>query len=206
MSNRLDRMDVRIERIERRLDLTTRERALNTRLAPVLGLLLLALVVQSPLPRRRRRLHAIHRLAVAGGAGRRRLAHDLRHRNARAGAGLQTARPDLARTPRDRRAVAGRIRAGAGGLHQGSEHRAAGRRRAAAAGEISPRADGIEARFGVPATIVLAIWGRETDYGRYTLPYDGVARAGDAGLCRPAQGQVSQRVHPRAEDARRRRW
>jgi len=33
---------------------------------------------------------------------------------------------------------------------------------------------GIEARFGVPATIVLAIWGRETDYGRYTLPYDGL--------------------------------
>src|ERR1700720_4498148 len=32
----------------------------------------------------------------------------------------------------------------------------------------------IEARFGVPATIVLAIWGRETDYGRYTLPYDGL--------------------------------
>jgi len=32
----------------------------------------------------------------------------------------------------------------------------------------------IEKRFGVPATIVLAIWGRETDYGRYTLPYDGV--------------------------------
>jgi lytic murein transglycosylase len=34
--------------------------------------------------------------------------------------------------------------------------------------------DAIEARFGVPATILLAIWGRETDYGRYTLPYDGV--------------------------------
>ena len=34
--------------------------------------------------------------------------------------------------------------------------------------------DGIEARFGVPATIVLAIWGRETDFGRYTLPYDGL--------------------------------
>ena len=30
----------------------------------------------------------------------------------------------------------------------------------------------IEARFGVPATMMLAIWGRETDYGRYTLPYD----------------------------------
>jgi lytic murein transglycosylase len=30
----------------------------------------------------------------------------------------------------------------------------------------------IEARFGVPATVLLAIWGRETDYGRHTLPYD----------------------------------
>lgn len=33
---------------------------------------------------------------------------------------------------------------------------------------------GIEARFGVPATVVLAIWGRETDFGRYTDPYDGL--------------------------------
>jgi len=31
----------------------------------------------------------------------------------------------------------------------------------------------IEQRFGVPSTIILAIWGRETDYGRYALPYDG---------------------------------
>jgi lytic murein transglycosylase len=30
----------------------------------------------------------------------------------------------------------------------------------------------IESRFGVPASIVLAIWGRETDFGRYSLPYD----------------------------------
>jgi len=37
-----------------------------------------------------------------------------------------------------------------------------------------PSLDGIETRFGVPSTIVLAIWGRETDYGRYTLPYDGL--------------------------------
>ena len=35
-----------------------------------------------------------------------------------------------------------------------------------------PTLNAIEARFGVPATVVLAIWGRETDYGRYTLPYD----------------------------------
>src|SRR4051812_13572359 len=35
-----------------------------------------------------------------------------------------------------------------------------------------PSLSAIEQRFGVPATMVLAIWGRETDYGRYTLPYD----------------------------------
>ncbi|HEY7844318.1 MAG TPA: lytic murein transglycosylase, partial [Bradyrhizobium sp.] len=38
--------------------------------------------------------------------------------------------------------------------------------------QYRPSLDAIESRFGVPATIVLAIWGRETDYGRYTLPYD----------------------------------
>src|ERR1700676_2353332 len=37
-----------------------------------------------------------------------------------------------------------------------------------------PALAAIEARFGVPGTIVLAIWGRETDFGRYTLPYDGL--------------------------------
>jgi lytic murein transglycosylase len=35
-----------------------------------------------------------------------------------------------------------------------------------------PSLDAIEQRFGVPASVVLAIWGRETDYGRYALPYD----------------------------------
>jgi lytic murein transglycosylase len=35
-----------------------------------------------------------------------------------------------------------------------------------------PSLNAIEQRFGVPATVVLAIWGRETDYGRYALPYD----------------------------------
>src|SRR5882724_13166061 len=38
--------------------------------------------------------------------------------------------------------------------------------------QYRPALDKIESRFNVPATIVLAIWGRETDYGRYTLPYD----------------------------------
>src|SRR5213082_2954910 len=33
----------------------------------------------------------------------------------------------------------------------------------------------IEKSSGVPATVMLAIWGRETDYGRYTLPYDLVS-------------------------------
>jgi lytic murein transglycosylase len=34
--------------------------------------------------------------------------------------------------------------------------------------------DAIEQRFGVPPTVLLAIWGRETDFGRYTLPYDAL--------------------------------
>jgi len=38
--------------------------------------------------------------------------------------------------------------------------------------QYRPALNAIESRFGVPATIVLAIWGRETDYGRYMLPYD----------------------------------
>lgn len=32
----------------------------------------------------------------------------------------------------------------------------------------------IEQRFGVPGEIILAIWGRETDYGRFALPYDAL--------------------------------
>jgi len=40
--------------------------------------------------------------------------------------------------------------------------------------QYRPSLDAIESRFGVPAPIVLAIWGRETDFGRYTLPYDAV--------------------------------
>jgi lytic murein transglycosylase len=34
--------------------------------------------------------------------------------------------------------------------------------------------DAIETRFGVPGSVVLAIWGRETDYGRHRLPHDGL--------------------------------
>lgn len=40
--------------------------------------------------------------------------------------------------------------------------------------QYRPALEQIEKRFGVPAPIVLAIWGRETDFGRYTLPYDGL--------------------------------
>lgn len=40
--------------------------------------------------------------------------------------------------------------------------------------QYRPALSDIERRFGVPAPIVLAIWGRETDFGRYRLPYDAV--------------------------------
>ncbi len=34
--------------------------------------------------------------------------------------------------------------------------------------------DAIEQRFGVPGNVVLAIWGRETDFGNYKLPHDAI--------------------------------
>lgn len=37
-----------------------------------------------------------------------------------------------------------------------------------------PTLAAIQKRFGVPASIILAIWGRETDFGRYALPYDAI--------------------------------
>src|SRR3954467_3164397 len=37
-----------------------------------------------------------------------------------------------------------------------------------------PALNAIETKFGVPGSVVLAIWGRETDYGRYSLPNDAV--------------------------------
>src|SRR3984893_1480352 len=40
--------------------------------------------------------------------------------------------------------------------------------------QYRPALTTIETRFGVPPSVVLAIWGRETDYGRYKLPYDAV--------------------------------
>jgi lytic murein transglycosylase len=40
--------------------------------------------------------------------------------------------------------------------------------------QYRPALDKIESRFGVPATIVLAIWGRESDYGRSPEPFDAV--------------------------------
>jgi lytic murein transglycosylase len=40
--------------------------------------------------------------------------------------------------------------------------------------QYRPALNEIEKRFGVPAAVVLAIWGRETDFGRYTLPYDAL--------------------------------
>ena len=32
----------------------------------------------------------------------------------------------------------------------------------------------IEKEFGVPGDVILAIWARETDYGSYRLPHDGI--------------------------------
>lgn len=37
-----------------------------------------------------------------------------------------------------------------------------------------PTLAAIEQRFGVPSSVVLAIWGRETDFGRHALPHNAI--------------------------------
>ncbi len=48
---------------------------------------------------------------------------------------------------------------------------ATGRAKAAA---LKPALAGIQKQYGVPASIILAIWGRETGFGQAALPYDAV--------------------------------
>ncbi len=40
--------------------------------------------------------------------------------------------------------------------------------------QYAPTLDAIEKKFGVPGPVVLAIWGRETDFGHYKLPHDAM--------------------------------
>ena len=58
-------------------------------------------------------------------------------------------------------------------LREASFDRLAARGRALAAQHRDALA-GIEKEFGVPGNVVLAIWARETDYGSYKLPLDGI--------------------------------
>ena len=83
--------------------------------------------------------------------------------------------PDLACRAAPRRRRAGRpSRADARRLSQGVEYLASRRPGREAARAISPTLDGIEQRFGVPGNVVLAIWGRETDFGNYKLPHNAI--------------------------------
>ena len=61
-----------------------------------------------------------------------------------------------------RRSTGGRNNQG----HLTSRHRGGGHKRQ------YRKIDFKRNKIGVPASVVLAIWGRETDYGRYRLPYD----------------------------------
>ena len=40
--------------------------------------------------------------------------------------------------------------------------------------KYGPTLAAIENRFGVPSSVVLAIWGRETDFGRHALPHNAI--------------------------------
>src|SRR6185312_3096201 len=41
--------------------------------------------------------------------------------------------------------------------------------------QYAPALKAIEQQYGVPKNVLLAIWGRETDFGRYKLPYSAVS-------------------------------
>jgi lytic murein transglycosylase len=46
----------------------------------------------------------------------------------------------------------------------------------------APQLRAIQSRFGVPASIVLAIWGRETGFGKADLPYDALSAIATQGF------------------------
>ena len=71
--------------------------------------------------------------------------------------------------------------------------------------QYRPSLDAIESRFGVPATDRARDLGPRDRLRPLHAALRSDPRAGDAGLCRPAQGEISRRVHPRPEDAERRR-
>ncbi len=103
-----------------------------------------------------------------------RLTRDVRHRDAQPRAGPDAARSRDSR-PQAASRAAGRVRADAGGLPEGSEHRPAGRARAATSGRsTATRWSASSASSACPATIVLAIWARETDYGRFNAAYNAI--------------------------------
>jgi membrane-bound lytic murein transglycosylase B len=144
----------------------------------------------------------VHRLAVAGSAGGRRVARDVRCRDE--GAEPDYKLPDLilpgrpatgapsqaefVQVPADYVKEASIARLAAEGQKLMQKHRTA--------------LTEIEKRFGVPSSVVLAIWGRETDYGRYRLPYDTLRVVATQASCRSPQGPVPGRVHSRVEDSR----
>ena len=152
-------------------------------------------------PRRRRRVPKMACRPLAAGRGARRLAQDLRRGDARG-----RARSDVARSrpagPRGRAtARTGRVRADAGGLHQGGEHRAHG-----GAGKETrrrPRAHACRDR----AAIRRAGQRAARDLGpRDRLRHLQAAeerhhRARHPGLLRAAQGHVPAGAPLRAQDA-----
>ena len=62
--------------------------------------------------------------------------------------------------------------------------------------------DAIERQFGVPPAILLAIFGRETDYGRETDSRNAIRVLATQAYLRQAQGQVRRGISAGAENPR----
>ena len=161
---------------------------------PLVAASLIAAAIGLPAPcARRPGLHGVPAVAVAGGAAARRLARDLRRGDARARARSVAARSRHSRAGgSSSRGQAEFVQTPADYL-QGGRHstRLAAQGRKLLRRSIARRSTRIEQRFGVPGPIVLAIWGRETDYRPLQAAARRDPRAGDPGLYGPAQGPCS---------------
>ena len=111
---------------------------------------------------------------AAAQAGR--VARDLRRRDPRPRAGSRPAGPRHSRAGRTsrRRARPEFVLTPADYLKESSFDRLSAARAQAPRGSIATRSRASSASSACRPPIVLAIWGRETDYGRYKLPHDAI--------------------------------
>ena len=151
--------------------------------------------------RRRAGVPEMARRAVAAGPGHGRLAQDLRGGDARARARPDLAGPRVAGPAGRAAARPGRVRADAGRLHQGGEHRPARGAGEEAFRRPQPYAGGDRAEIRRARKHAAGDLGARDRVRRLQAAEGRHHRARHPGLLRPAQGHVPAGAALRAQDA-----